>query len=123
MFYALAKDLIPSHGLEFQHIFRISKRSMSELPEVDVSAISIHAYAYVSDQYALLPSGAVWEMAGFCRKNGPFRTCCIAKSRSGRDDSAFLALNSIGCLLQAELQGGSFRPDISGSLKHQADVG
>jgi 1,4-dihydroxy-6-naphthoate synthase len=26
--------------------------------ELDISAISIHAYAYVSDQYALLPSGA-----------------------------------------------------------------
>jgi 1,4-dihydroxy-6-naphthoate synthase len=26
--------------------------------ELDISAVSIHAYAYVSDQYALLPSGA-----------------------------------------------------------------
>ena len=26
--------------------------------ELDISAISIHAYAYVCDQYALLPSGA-----------------------------------------------------------------
>ena len=25
---------------------------------MDISAISIHAYAYVSDTYALLPSGA-----------------------------------------------------------------
>ena len=60
MFYALAKDLIPSHGLEFQHILQdiqtLNERATRG--ELDVSAISIHAYAYVSDQYALLPSGA-----------------------------------------------------------------
>ena len=60
MFYALAKDLIPSHGLEFQHILQ-DIQTLNERPtrgELDVSAISIHAYAYVSDQYAVLPSGA-----------------------------------------------------------------
>jgi len=60
MFYALAKDLIPSHGLEFQHILQdiqtLNERATRG--ELDISAISIHAYAYVSDQYALLPSGA-----------------------------------------------------------------
>jgi len=60
MFYALAKNLIPSHGLEFQHILQdiqtLNERATRG--ELDVSAISIHAYAYVSDQYALLPSGA-----------------------------------------------------------------
>ena len=60
MFYALAKHLIPSHGFKFQHILQdiqtLNERATRG--ELDVSAISIHAYAYVSDQYALLPSGA-----------------------------------------------------------------
>src|SRR6202051_4885823 len=60
MFYALAKDLIPTHGLQFQHILQdiqtLNERSTRG--ELDISAISIHAYAYVSAQYALLPSGA-----------------------------------------------------------------
>jgi len=60
MFYALAKDLIPSHGFQFEHILQdiqtLNERATRG--ELDVSAVSIHAYAYVSDKYALLPSGA-----------------------------------------------------------------
>jgi 1,4-dihydroxy-6-naphthoate synthase len=60
MFYALAKDLIPTRGFAFEHILQdiqtLNERATRG--ELDISAISIHAYAYVSDQYALLPSGA-----------------------------------------------------------------
>ena len=60
MFYGLAKELIPTHGFGFQHILQdiqtLNERATRG--ELDISAISIHAYAYVSDQYALLPSGA-----------------------------------------------------------------
>ena len=60
MFYGLAKGLIPSHGYEFEHILQdiqtLNERATRG--ELDISAISIHAYAYVSDKYALLPSGA-----------------------------------------------------------------
>lgn len=60
MFYALAKELIPTHGFRFEHILQdiqtLNERATRG--ELDISAISIHAYAYVSDQYALLPSGA-----------------------------------------------------------------
>jgi 1,4-dihydroxy-6-naphthoate synthase len=60
MFYALAKDLIPTHGYTFQHILQdiqtLNERATRG--ELDISAISIHAYAHVCDQYALLPSGA-----------------------------------------------------------------
>jgi len=60
MFYGLAKGLVPSHGYEFEHILQdiqtLNERATRG--ELDVSAISIHAYAYVSGQYALLPSGA-----------------------------------------------------------------
>ena len=60
MFYALAKDLIPTHGFRFEHILQdiqtLNERATRG--ELDISAISIHAYAHVCDQYALLPSGA-----------------------------------------------------------------
>lgn len=60
MFYALAHQLIPSVGFKFQHILQdiqtLNERATRG--ELDISAISIHAYAYVSGQYALLPSGA-----------------------------------------------------------------
>jgi 5,8-dihydroxy-2-naphthoate synthase len=60
MFYALAKDLIPTDGFQFEHVLQdiqtLNERATRG--ELDVSAISIHAYAYVSNQYALLPTGA-----------------------------------------------------------------
>ena len=60
MFYGLAKDLIPTRGFQFEHILQdiqtLNQRATRG--ELDITAISIHAYAYVSGQYALLPSGA-----------------------------------------------------------------
>ncbi|MCF7764770.1 MAG: ABC transporter substrate-binding protein [Verrucomicrobia bacterium] len=60
MFYALARDLVPCHGLRFEHILQdiqtLNERATRG--ELDITAISIHAYAYVSEQYALLPNGA-----------------------------------------------------------------
>ena len=60
MFYGLAKELIPTHGYQFEHILQdiqtLNERATRG--ELDITAISIHAYAYVSDKYALLPSGA-----------------------------------------------------------------
>jgi len=60
MFYGLAKELIPTHGFKFKHVLQdiqtLNERATRG--ELDISAISIHAYAYVSDKYALLPSGA-----------------------------------------------------------------
>ena len=60
MFYGLARGLIPAHGFRFQHILQdiqtLNERATRG--ELDITAISIHAYAYVSDKYALLPTGA-----------------------------------------------------------------
>jgi 1,4-dihydroxy-6-naphthoate synthase len=60
MFYALAKGLIATHGFRFEHILQdiqtLNERATRG--ELDITAVSIHACAYVSDKYALLPSGA-----------------------------------------------------------------
>ena len=60
MFYAMAKGLIDSHGYDFEHILQdiqtLNERATRG--ELDITAISIHAYPSVSGDYALLPSGA-----------------------------------------------------------------
>jgi len=60
MHYALAKDRIDTGKYRFEHILQdiqtLNERATRG--ELDITAISVHAYAYVSDTYALLPSGA-----------------------------------------------------------------
>ena len=60
MFYGLAKGLIDDGGYNFEHILQDIQtlNERASRGELDISAISIHAYAHVCDQYALLPSGA-----------------------------------------------------------------
>jgi 1,4-dihydroxy-6-naphthoate synthase len=60
MFYGLAKELIPAGGYKFEHVLQDIQtlNERARRGELDITAISIHAYAYVSDKYALLPSGA-----------------------------------------------------------------
>jgi 1,4-dihydroxy-6-naphthoate synthase len=60
MFYALAKGLVDSGPFEFEHILQdiqtLNERALRG--ELDVTAVSIHAYPYLADRYALLSSGA-----------------------------------------------------------------
>ncbi|WP_337177149.1 MqnA/MqnD/SBP family protein [Paludisphaera sp.] len=60
MFHALTNDKIDTGGLRFVHqledIQTLNKRALAG--ELEVSAVSIHAFAYVADKYALLSSGA-----------------------------------------------------------------
>jgi 1,4-dihydroxy-6-naphthoate synthase len=60
MFYAIAENKIDLGGYHFDHqledIQTLNERA--QRGELHISAISIHAYAYVADKYALLPSGA-----------------------------------------------------------------
>ena len=60
MFYALAKGCIDTEGLTFVHqmgdIQSLNERALEG--ELEVTAISFHAYAYLADQYLLLPHGA-----------------------------------------------------------------
>ena len=60
MFYALAKNLIPTEGVEVVHVIEdiesLNRRALNA--ELEVTAISIHAYAYVSQDYTLMPCGA-----------------------------------------------------------------
>jgi 5,8-dihydroxy-2-naphthoate synthase len=98
MFYAIAKNKIDLRGYRFEHrledIQTLNERALRG--ELHISAISIHAYAYVADKYALLPCGAsmgdgygplvIREKSG----HADLRQCLIAVP--GKMTSAFLAL-------------------------------
>ena len=99
MFYGLVRKLVPADGFEFEHLLQdiqtLNERATRG--ELDITALSIHAYAYVSDRYALLPSGASMgdgygPMLVAARK---FSRSEIARKRiavPGTMTSAFLAL-------------------------------
>jgi 1,4-dihydroxy-6-naphthoate synthase len=59
MFYALAEGLIDTGDLEYVHelqdIESLNRRALEG--ELEVTAVSIHAYAHLADRYALLSSG------------------------------------------------------------------
>ena len=60
MFYALAKDKLDTGGLRFEHVLKDIQTLNEEamVGTYDVTAVSFHAFAYISDKYALLPHGA-----------------------------------------------------------------
>ena len=102
MFYALAKNKIPTEGLQFEHFLADIEtlNQLAEKSELDITALSLHAYAYLTDTYALLSSGASMG-EGY----GPI---VVAKKRylvpgtviavPGEKTTAFLALKLyLGC--------------------------
>src|SRR5215510_14302925 len=60
MFYGIATDAVRAPGIEFEQVLQdietLNRRALEE--QLDVTAVSIHAYAYLADRYALLPHGA-----------------------------------------------------------------
>ena len=60
MFYALAKGLIPTDPYEIVHVIEdietLNQRALAA--ELEVTAISVHAYAYVAKDYVFMPCGA-----------------------------------------------------------------
>jgi len=60
MFWALAVNRIDTRGFEFEHVLR-DIQTLNEWAlegRLEVTAISLHAYPFVQDRYALLPHGA-----------------------------------------------------------------
>jgi len=60
MFCALAQRTVPAEGIEFEHLLQdietLNRRA--ERSELDITALSAHAYAFLTDRYLLLNSGA-----------------------------------------------------------------
>jgi len=99
MFYALAEGKIDTDGLTYEHelqdIESLNQRALTG--ELEVTAVSIHAYAYLTDHYALLSSGA-----SMGDRYGPRLVCKTPATRAdvkgkriaipGMRTSAYLAL-------------------------------
>ena len=99
MFYALPSDKIDTGGLEIRP--RPAGHRDPEPPrlpgELEITAVSIHAYAHLADKYALLPSGAAWATAtGRCRRPRAAHARRPAAGRKiaipGKLTTAYLAL-------------------------------
>ncbi|MEO8334140.1 MAG: MqnA/MqnD/SBP family protein [bacterium] len=106
MFYALAEGKIDTEGLtyvhELQDIESLNQRAMRG--ELEVTAVSIHAYAYLSDRYALLPHGA-----SMGDKYGPR---LVAREPYTRADVKGKRIATPGPLTSAYLQLRMYEPDF-----------
>jgi 1,4-dihydroxy-6-naphthoate synthase len=100
MFYALAKDLIDTGPYQFTHelvdIETLNRRAFQA--ELELTALSLHAYAYLADKYLLCTCGASMGdnygpmvVAREARSIESLRGCTIAVP--GTLTTAFLALS------------------------------
>src|SRR6476659_1004870 len=97
MFYALAHDKIDTGGLKFVHhlqdIETLNRRALNG--ELEVTAVSIHAYARLLDKYALLPSG--------CSMGDRYGPMVVARRPMTVDEAAGLKIAVPGTLTTAFL--------------------
>src|SRR5919197_3840722 len=60
MFYGLASGSVPSDGFELEHVLAdietLNRAAFTGTYEI--TAVSFHAYAHLTDRYMLLPHGA-----------------------------------------------------------------
>src|ERR671916_2999750 len=128
MFYGLATNKIDTGGLHFTHVLKDIQTLNEEAMRgtYDVTAISFHAYAYISDKYALLPHGAsIGDNYGpIVVSREKFKPEEISKLKiavPGKLTSAFLAL-SIFCP-QFEYEIVPFDKIIETVQEGRADAG
>ncbi|HEV2882592.1 MAG TPA: MqnA/MqnD/SBP family protein [Pyrinomonadaceae bacterium] len=100
MFYGLATNKLDTGHLRFTHVLEdiqsLNEKAMRGV--YDVTAISFHAYAYISDKYALLPHGAsIGDNYGPIvvsrEKFKPEELASLKVAVPGKLTSAFLALS------------------------------
>ncbi len=107
MFYALATGKIDTGDIEFIHelqdIETLNRRALAA--ELEVTAVSIHAYAYLADKYALLPHGASMG-EGY----GPR---LVARQPYTREQLSGLTIAVPGTLTSAYLALKLYAPDVN----------
>src|SRR5262245_86167 len=115
MFYALAHNKLDTGPLEFRHelqdIETLNRRALRG--ELEVSAVSLHAYAYLLDRYALLPSG--------CSMGDRYGPMVVARRPLRPEDLKGLTIAVAGTMTTAYL---TFRlllaePGLSGEPRHE----
>jgi 1,4-dihydroxy-6-naphthoate synthase len=98
MFYGLASGKVAADGLAFEHVLcDIETLNRAALHGTyEVSAVSFHAYALLTDRYLLLPHGSsMGDRYGpivVSRKGGPSSTRGVTVAVPGTLTTSFLAL-------------------------------
>jgi 1,4-dihydroxy-6-naphthoate synthase len=98
MFYGLASGKVPSQGFELEHVLAdietLNRAAFDGTYEV--TAVSFHAYAYLTDRYVLLPHGAsMGDKYGpvvVARQDGPSSVRGVRVAVPGELTTAFLTL-------------------------------
>src|SRR5688572_19615315 len=98
MHYGLASGRVPNEGIEFHHLLadiETLNRAAFE-GKYEVSAVSFHAYAHLTDKYLLLPHGSSmgddYGPIVVARTDGPSSLEGIKVAIPGLLTTAFLAL-------------------------------
>src|SRR5262245_64266509 len=98
MFYGLASGKVPSNGYELEHVLsdiETLNRAAFE-GTYEITAVSFHAYAHLTDRYLLLPHGAsMGDRYGpivVAKRDGPTSLKGIRVAVPGELTTAFLAL-------------------------------
>src|ERR1700675_835881 len=98
MFYGLATGKVPSLGFELEHVLsdiETLNRAAFE-GKYEITAVSFHAYAHLTDRYVLLPHGAsMGDKYGpvvVVRKDGPASLQGVRVAVPGELTTAFLTL-------------------------------
>ncbi len=106
MFYALAEGKIDTGDLRYEHelqdIESLNRRALKG--ELEVTAVSIHAYAHLADRYALLPHGA--------SMGDGYGPCLVARSALARADVKGKRIAIPGTLTTAYLALRLYEPDF-----------
>jgi len=98
MFYGLASGRVPSNGFELEHVLSdietLNRAAFTGTYEI--TAVSFHAYAHLTDRYILLPHGAsMGDRYGpvvVAKKDGPSSLKGIRVAIPGELTTAFLTL-------------------------------
>lgn len=97
LFYGMTSGKIDTEGLSFRHVLQdietLNQRALNG--EMDITAVSVYAYALISDRYALLPYGA-----SVGEKYGPI---LVAKKPCALDQLRFVKIASPGPKTTAQL--------------------
>jgi len=135
MFYGLASGKVPTDGIELDHVLAdietLNRAAFSGTYEV--TAVSFHAYAHLTDKYLLLPHGSsMGDKYGpivVARNDGPSTTRGVKVAVPGTLTTAFLALRiydpSIAYVVMPfdEIQEAVRRGDVAaGLLIHEGQL-
>ena len=98
MHYGIASGKVPTNGIEFDHVLKdIETLNRAAFDgKYEVSAVSFHAYAHLTDKYLLLPHGSSmgddYGPIVVTRKDGPSSLKGVKVAVPGTLTTAFLVL-------------------------------